>query len=103
MDEFAPPPAPPGRDVYSVTRLNSEARFGNRVHRRRDARQVEADVARQSGGKVDLARQHFRVRRYQQYVVESERFLVDSHGQPSAAECCGGAYAAHTGSAGEPE
>ena len=61
-----------------------------------------ADVARQAGGQIDVARQYVRVRRDEEHVVEGERFFVDTHGRSSAATLCGGADAARTGSAGEP-
>ena len=60
-----------------------EARLGDGVHRRGNEREVQPDAAGQLRRQVDLARQYFRVRRYEQDVVEGECFLDDSHSRHS--------------------
>ena len=49
-----------------------QARFGDRVHRRADERHVQPDVAREARRDVHLRRQHGRVLRHEQHVVEGQ-------------------------------
>ena len=52
-----------------------EARLGHGVHRRGDDRDREPDRRRQSRRRRDVVRQHVRLRRHEQHVVEREPFL----------------------------
>ena len=58
---------------------DGETRFGDAVHGRRQQRHVEADLPGHAGFKVDLARQHFRIRRQEQNIIEGEGFLGGHH------------------------
>ncbi len=52
-----------------------ERRLGHCVHRRRDERDVELDVARQPGLEADIAGQDAGVGRYEKDVVKGESLL----------------------------
>ncbi len=54
--------------------------LGHRVHRRRQQRDTQADVAGQGGAEVDFARQHLGITGLQQHVVECKGFLGNAHG-----------------------
>src|SRR6266581_2410664 len=56
-----------------------ERRLGDRIHRRRDERDVELDVARQPGLEADIARQDAGVGRYEKDVVKGESLLDWTH------------------------
>ena len=51
---------------------DGEPRFGDRVHRRGDDRDVESDVARQTCRNVDEIRMQLRLGRAQQDIVECQ-------------------------------
>ena len=51
-----------------------EVRLGHGVHRRRDQRDAELDLAGQPGADVDLGGQDRGMRRLEQNVVEGQRF-----------------------------
>jgi hypothetical protein len=59
---------------------NRQSRLGNRVHGGRNQRNIELDFARQASPQLRLVRKNFRFCRHQQYIVESEGFLADTHG-----------------------
>ena len=67
-------------DAAFLRDRDREAGLGDRVHRRGHERQVEADAAGEARRQVHFARQHVRVRRDEQDVVEGECFLDDAHG-----------------------
>ena len=52
-----------------------EARLGDGVHRRRDDRDRELDRAREPRASGDVVRQHARLGRHEQHVVERQAFL----------------------------
>ena len=56
-----------------------ERRLGHRVHRGRDERDVELDVARQPGLEADIAGQDAGVGRYEKDVVKGESLLDWTH------------------------
>ncbi len=56
---------------------DGETRFGDRVHRRRDERDVQRDRGRQPRDRRDVVRQHVRLRREQEHVVEGEPLLAE--------------------------
>ncbi len=56
-----------------------QARLGDGVHRSRDERDVELDVARQPGLEADIARQDAGVGRYEKDVVKGESLLDWTH------------------------
>jgi hypothetical protein len=58
-----------------------QARLRDRVHRGRDKRDLERDPAGQLGLEIDLVREHPRVRRNKEDVVEGECFLDQAHGE----------------------
>ena len=66
-------------DAAGLRHGDGEPRLGDRVHGRRNDGQVEADRAGQPGRDVGLRRQHLRVARLQQHVVEGERFAPGDH------------------------
>jgi hypothetical protein len=80
-------------DAAFLRDRDREAGLGDRVHGGGDEGQVQPYPAGEAGRQVDLARQHLRVRGYEQDVVEGECFLDDSHGRHSrggpneAAQC----------------
>ena len=51
--------------------------LGDRVHRCAEQRNVEFDLVCEVRRKIDLVRQHFRIGRDEQYVVESKSFFYD--------------------------
>jgi hypothetical protein len=66
-------------DAAGLRHRDREARLGHGVHGRGQHRNVQADVARQARGKIDVARQDVRVCGDERDVVESERFGEDAH------------------------
>ena len=52
-----------------------ETRLGDGVHRRGDDRHLEHDRAREAGRGRDVVRQHRRLRRHEEHVVERQPFL----------------------------
>ena len=68
-------------DAAFLRQGDRQAGFGHGVHRRRDERQVEADVAGEGGREIGVARQDARERRHQQHVVERQRFAQKAHGK----------------------
>ena len=65
--QHAHPAEPRERDAH--------ARLGDRVHRRRDERDLERDRARQPTGRRDVVREDCGLGRHEQDVVEGEAFL----------------------------
>ncbi len=70
-------------DAAFLRQGDRQARFGHGIHRRRDERQIEADVSRERGLQVGVARQDGRKCRDQQHVVEGQRFAQKAHGNSS--------------------
>ena len=68
-------------DAAFLRQGDRQARLGDGVHRRRDERQVEADVARERGREIGVARQDAGERRDEQHVVERQRFAQKAHGK----------------------
>jgi hypothetical protein len=66
-------------DAALLRQGDRQACFGHGIHRCRDERQVETDIAGDGGGEVGVARQDGRVRGNQQHVVESQRFAQKAH------------------------
>ena len=58
---------------------NREARLGHGVHRRRQQRYAQLDVAGQAGAQIGFPRQDLGVVRQQQHIIESEAFVGDAH------------------------
>src|ERR1019366_5499476 len=61
-------------DAAFLRQRDGQACFGHGVHRRRNERQVQADVAGKNSGEAGVARQDTRERRDQQHIVEGQRF-----------------------------
>ena len=59
-------------DAARLRHGNGEPRFGHSIHRRRENRDIEVDVAGNARGQIGLAGQHFRMARLKQHVVESQ-------------------------------
>ncbi len=66
-------------DAAFLRDRDRQPRLGDGVHRRRDQRQVQRDAPGQPRGQAGVARQHLRIRRHQQHVVEGERFAEQAH------------------------
>src|SRR6185312_8161079 len=66
-------------DAAGLRHGDGEPCFGNRVHRGRDDRNVQTDVARELRGQADIARQDIRVRGDERNVVEGESFGKYAH------------------------
>ena len=66
-------------DAAFLCHRDRERRLGHRVHRRRDERDVELDVARQPGLEADIAGQDAGVGRYEKDVVKGESLLDWTH------------------------
>ncbi len=67
-------------DAAKVGHGNRHVRFGHRIHRRRQDRDVERDFAGQKGAGICAARQHARFKRLEQDVVERQSkrdFIVE--------------------------
>jgi len=62
-------------DAAGLRHGDRHARLGDRVHRRRHQRDVELDGAREACAGVGLSRQDRRRGRFQEDVIEGERFL----------------------------
>jgi hypothetical protein len=58
---------------------DSEARLGDRVHGRRDQRNIEGDAPGQTCGEIHILGQHRGMGGQQEDVVEGEGFLYDAH------------------------
>ena len=56
---------------------NREPRLGDRVHRSRDDRDLERDRAGEARGRADVVRQHGRLGRQEQDVVEGQAFFAE--------------------------
>ncbi|EXI75355.1 MAG: hypothetical protein AW07_01256 [Candidatus Accumulibacter sp. SK-11] len=67
-------------DAAFLGQGNRQTTFGDRVHRRRNQRQVEADVARQARSQCDIAWHDRRVGGQEKHVVERQRPLDYTHG-----------------------
>ncbi len=66
-------------DAAFLGQRDREPGLGDRVHGRRNERNVELDAGGEVGRQVDFARQHIRVVRLQEYIVERQCFLGDVH------------------------
>jgi hypothetical protein len=66
-------------DAAFLGERDRQAGLGDGVHRRRDQRQIEADVSGEGGREVGVARQDARKRGNQQHVVEGQRFAQKAH------------------------
>ena len=64
-------------DPACARQRNREPRLGDRVHRRGDDRDLERDRAGEAGGRADVVRQHGRLGREQEDVVEGEALLAE--------------------------
>jgi hypothetical protein len=67
-------------DAALLRHRDREARFGHGVHRRGNQRQVQCDIAGESGGEGGVLGQDLGERWHQQHVVEGERFAEKAHG-----------------------
>ena len=67
-------------DAALLRQGNRQARLGDGVHRSGQQRNVQGDVAGKLGAQTDIARQDVGMRRKQQYIVEGEGFLSNTHG-----------------------
>ena len=65
-------PIPPSRASAIAS-----ARLGDRVHRRGDDRDLERDRRRQPRRRGDVVREHRRLGRNEQHIVEGEAFLAE--------------------------
>ena len=59
-------------DTPFTSQSDRKRRFGDRVHRGRDDRNVEFDITRKAAGDIHFARQHLGVGGYEQDIVERE-------------------------------
>ena len=57
---------------------NRHLRLGDRVHGRRNERQVQPDIACETRPQINLSGKHIRIRRYQQHVVKRQPFQCNS-------------------------
>ena len=71
-------------DAAFLRQGNREARFGDGIHRRRNQRNVERNIAGKAGFDGSVARQNRRVRGDEQEVVEGVGFT----GKPHDANSC---------------
>ena len=65
-------------DAAGLGHRDRQRAFGHRVHRRRDQRDAELDLAGEAGAGIGVAGQHRGGRRDQHHVVEGQR-LPDFH------------------------
>ena len=70
-------------DAAGLGQRDRERAFGDRVHRRRDQRDAELDLAGEARAGIGIAGQHRRGRRNQHHVVECQR-LADFHASLSS-------------------
>jgi hypothetical protein len=68
-------------DAAFLGERNRKPRFGYRVHRGRQDRDIQRDFGRQPRTEIDFARQHLRIAGLQKNIVERQGFLGDAHGQ----------------------
>ena len=66
-------------DSARARERDRKPRLGDGVHRGGDDRELEHDRPRQPGGRAHVVRQHARLGREQQHVVEREPFLAELH------------------------
>jgi hypothetical protein len=67
-------------DTAFLCHHNGQTGLGHRIHRRRNQRHVDVNLARQPGGEADIARQNRGMRGDQEDIVECQRLLEESHG-----------------------
>ena len=67
-------------DAAFLRQGDRQMRLCDGVHRSGQQRDVQGDVAGQLGAQADIARQDVGMRREQQYIVEGEGFLGNTHG-----------------------
>ncbi len=68
-------------DAAFLRQGDRQARLGDGIHRCRQQRDVQGDIAGKLGAQTDIARQDVRMCRKQQHIVEGESFLCDTHGR----------------------
>ncbi len=69
-------------DTALLRESNGKPRVGHRIHRRRNERDVQRNVAGEAGRKLYVAGKDRRVGGDEQHVIESQRFLYQPHTFP---------------------
>jgi hypothetical protein len=67
-------------DATFLGERNREPRFGYRIHRGGQDRDIQSDFGGQPRTEIDFARQHLRIAGLQKNIVERQGFLGDAHG-----------------------